>query len=1426
MKRLTAIAFALVLGIGSSAFAQTRAERTQERVAANPDAKWWEVMDTGPFISDTFRIFGPDGDTAVLKGIAIEVGPEESHTLVFDTETMRMVAGFEGTVKLAGTPWDGKHGGNSYLPKDRGAYYFATDWGPGWAIEGDWSDPREPDAGKPNGPLPDERAEYLGLHRHRDGIVLQYTVDGTPVMEMPALHGDSLVRHFDIGEVKNDLQLLVSDPIPTPEKGKAPPEKPASLLDAPDGVELKTLDSGRRIVSVPAGTEGSFSLVLGEAEPDPGLTEVLPDPESLTGGGPRLFPEPVEVSGRLGPGEGAWAVDSIPLPTDNPWESKIRFGGFDFFPDGKRVACSTWNGDVWIGEGIDGDMENVTWRRFASGLYQTLGLVIVDGVIHTQGRDQITRLHDRNGDGEADYYECFNNDVRITEGFHEFAFDLRTDDEGNFYFSKGMPVLRGGRGFAPWTRHNGAILRVSPDGEKLERVAWGLRAPGGLGVGPEGQLTTGENEGSWVPRCKITWSDPEGGSFHGVVPSEWDGREFVRTLEGAPTDYEKPLCWLPYYVDNSSGSQFWVPEDHAWKNHAGGLLHLSYGKSSLYRALVDEVDGQVQGGVYRLPVELTTAVMRGRFHPHSGELYLIGFRGWQTNGGTGFQRVRRTGEEEEPVPLGLRAHENGLIVEFSDAVDPEIASDPRRYAVSKWDYVWGPQYGSGRFSIDDRDEEARQKALEEPSKGSQNQVDTVPVRAATVLDDGKTVFLYVPDMTPAMQMEIKMDLADADGETFRETIWNTVHQLRPGFGDHGLDLTNLPEIDTEPVGNPGLILSMAHGSTDDAVVVDRLAVTLDEDRAATPFIDPRRGREMVFEGSLVVEDRDDLAFRLEGTGWASLRVDGETLAEGELPLESDPVALEPGPHNLFCNFRRPQVKRRGQRPTSGASRMQLLWSGRAFVWEPVPPESFRHLPNALIEAKDKTRRGRNLFAAVGCIQCHEAPKRRVDPARAMPELLERPPGFAAIGDRLQRGWIEQWVRQPEDHCPSVAPDEAHHVAAWLATRRRGKKQEETNAPNGDPEAGKALAEALHFQPWADELATEARHTPGGLYAFLRDPTAHNPHTTFPHLRLEQQEAADLAAWIRSRQPEAPDFTEGDPAVGREVVAKRCLVCHGQPVGDGVEAGDPLAERPYEHPAKPLDEMWDEEWLVHGCLSEEEGVAPELGLGLEEKQALLAFRNVDSDGGLESLNRFVPHEYAGRALERLSCLECHSGENELPDITLAGEKLRDEWLAGLFHGETLKVRPWLEARMPAFPSRAENLATALAHRAGVTTGDTLTAPDPPLAGTGGKIAGMTGYACTTCHAAGSQPALQAFEGQGPNLQVARERLRYDYYRAWMHWPQRFQPTTIMPKYTADKKTALNPSFFEGDADRQFEAVWQWMRTLEGAEDAPPPKTEEP
>ena len=215
----------------------------------------------------------------------------------------------------------------------------------------------------------------------------------------------------------------------------------------------------------------------------------LPELSSLTHGAAPLWTETLVTKGTLGKDDSAYTVDTMPLPDDNPWKSWIRCGGFDFFSGGARAAICSVSGDVWIVDGIDDKLEKLTWKRFATGLFQPLGLKIVDDKVYVTGRDQITRLHDLNGDGEADFYENFNNDVSITSFYHEFCLNLETDSQGNFYFNKG------GNLGEPKIPHQGTLLRVSKDGGKLDIVCTGLRAPNGLGIGPNDEITTADNEG-------------------------------------------------------------------------------------------------------------------------------------------------------------------------------------------------------------------------------------------------------------------------------------------------------------------------------------------------------------------------------------------------------------------------------------------------------------------------------------------------------------------------------------------------------------------------------------------------------------------------------------------------------------------------------------------------------------------------------------------------------------------------------------------------------------------------------------------------------------------------------------------------------------------------------------------------------------------
>ena len=70
------------------------------------------------------------------------------------------------------------------------------------------------------------------------------------------------------------------------------------------------------------------------------------------------------------------------------------------------MAVCTWDGDVWLVRDSGGTAREITWKRIASGLFQPLGLKIVEGQIYVGCRDQIVRLHDLNGDEEIVHMLC------------------------------------------------------------------------------------------------------------------------------------------------------------------------------------------------------------------------------------------------------------------------------------------------------------------------------------------------------------------------------------------------------------------------------------------------------------------------------------------------------------------------------------------------------------------------------------------------------------------------------------------------------------------------------------------------------------------------------------------------------------------------------------------------------------------------------------------------------------------------------------------------------------------------------------------------------------------------------------------------------------------------------------------------------------
>jgi glucose/arabinose dehydrogenase len=727
-------------------------KRAQGKAQAGPGKRGsgkFAEMDHGPFAAGTIDALWGGKNNWANKGIAIKLDDEKKAHVCFDPEQMRMASGWTG-----GIGWPAGRDGLEGQPFADGNVLWGTKKASlGFPKGGDWKDPR----GKvPFGPLPRDWAHWNGHYRHGELTVLSYTVGDAEILELPGFDAKSDIfsRTFNISRASGPIPMLVV-------------EKDGATSSMDGGAAL--LESGETVIAV-AGAGATVEANTGriEAKLSPGKSELfvwagpkgdLPkfhaavksaaapaDLAPLTKGGPGRNTA-VTTAGVLGKETGPFQVDVLTVPYDNPSKSYMRLTGVDFFADGKRAAVCTMDGDVWIVSGIDDTLEKLTWKRFASGLFQTLGLRIVDDAVYTLGRDQITRFHDFNNDGEADYYENFNNDCGVTPAYHEFAHDLHTDSQGNFYYLKGSNL---GTTVVPY---HGCLIKVEKYGKSSEVWTTGFRAPNGMSVGPGDVLTTSDNQGNWVPSTPINYITQKG-QFCGFLPCSHQ--------TPAPKDRPDPLCWIPYNQDNSGGGQLWATTTK-WGAFNGELFHLSYGKCVLFHVLREKVGDVWQGGVTKFPFKFISGSMRGRFNAVDGQMYFVGMRGWQTDGTRDgcFERIRFTGKAIN-MPLTAKVSAGAIAITFTDKLDGETAGAADSYSAEGCNIRWTGDYGSPEFWIT------------QPAKKGR---EPLPVQSASLLPDGKTVSLKIEGLKPMHHLVIRYKIKGADGAAISQELDYTINKI-------------------------------------------------------------------------------------------------------------------------------------------------------------------------------------------------------------------------------------------------------------------------------------------------------------------------------------------------------------------------------------------------------------------------------------------------------------------------------------------------------------------------------------------------------------------------------------------------------------------------------------------------------------------------
>ncbi len=735
-----------------------------------------------PFFSSSL-----DLRPVVAEAVPVNVSPrglvlklDRNCRVFFDTDLLRVAAVWTGegvtADALAQLSYQNGNiktvGGQTRLPKADGPVWLSNGIYPGWQTTAAISldDPREPQpsADEPGrGPLPAAAGQFRAVRLVGQNVVLEYTVAGALVQEwMTATAGEAgpvLQRDFQVAPSGQALAVVLGS---EPSRGGAQ-RVSFSVTSVPPGAAVLAEERGVHVVRLAAheaSVRFAVAMTRGSIAPPPRLDSRPPDAPSAA-----RWPQEVVTKAVLAKGPGAYVVDDIPLPLDNPWQRNLRLCDIAFFKDG-TAAVVTLDGDVWMIRGLRENLGEVRWKRFASGLHEPASLAIREEQLYVFDRNGIWRLRDTNGDREADVHELFSNVFPQSAESREFTNSLKVAPDGSFVIAKG------GQQASTISKYNGSVLRIAPDGQSYTVLGVGFRQPF-AGVHPRtGMVTASDQEGQYTPTTPLHLV--KDGAFHGYLSE-------LLPKEKYPAPIADPMTWIPHQINPSGASQVWLTNARMGPLNEA-LIHIGFNRPELFRVLLNERTAKPQAAVVSVVRDFDVPALNAAVNPADGWLYVTGFQviGWGTTAKrqSGLVRVRYTGAAS-PLPREVVPMDKGVLLRFDVALDPKKAADPTSYSLESWGYRRTAKYGSPHLKAD----------------GTPGQ-DWITPSSAYLGKDGKSVFVGVPEMKAVMQMRIGWALATSAGEKVEENAYFTPYELvkfdpvAEGFGDIAVDLTPRPSV--------------------------------------------------------------------------------------------------------------------------------------------------------------------------------------------------------------------------------------------------------------------------------------------------------------------------------------------------------------------------------------------------------------------------------------------------------------------------------------------------------------------------------------------------------------------------------------------------------------------------------------------------------
>jgi glucose/arabinose dehydrogenase len=741
--------------------------------AAGPEVGTFFETDQ-PFFQAQVQLAAPPkgelvGGNFVVRGILLPL--KSGYCLVFDQELMRVAGVWKMSAPDAPvTPMtmaqisyvNPKRKAAAEHPQPTGPLLLTAGMHPGVGDDLDqlFVDPRPPkgfgDEGR--GALPVDVARFDGIELIDATAVLHYHAGAVAITEWhdsQANAGETVIlRHLEIAPHPRALHIALGKL--GAETVRLAANSPAVSLHEAKNETIATIAPAAKLQRI------TLALIANPAADAKPLGETPALPRKL---GKLRWPGTATAPAQLATlQQNGLILDKVATPDENPWKRRVRVTDLAFLND-DRAAVLSYDGDVWIVDGFaDNKLERLTWRRFVSGLHEPLGIAIArGGIIQVATKNGVVRVQDRDGDGEADWIENFNDQMIQSQTTRSFPLDMAIAPDGWTFVSQGGIVTRsglvsGGEG----TAHTGGILRISPDGRTSELFAAGAREPF-VTVNPKtGMVTATDQQGNYIP-SSVCYLVRRGDNFG--------------FLQLNPEHLTPPLAWVPHDQDSSSSSEAWIM-GRGMGPFDGKLVHLSYGTGRMF-IISPDLDAPIpQGAVIPLDLKTDLPLLHARMQPRGDALWLAGFQIWGTRTTTNWALGRlRRGDTPIVTAIAARSVAEGVVLDFAEPLDPTSIT-PEKVSVRAWNYKRAASYGSARYALD-------------------GEAGMTPWGVAqTVLSaDGKSVFIHLPKLPAVHQLEVRHDFKLAGGAAARGVVYFTIHQPRPvdlfaaGFGRVDLSKT-------------------------------------------------------------------------------------------------------------------------------------------------------------------------------------------------------------------------------------------------------------------------------------------------------------------------------------------------------------------------------------------------------------------------------------------------------------------------------------------------------------------------------------------------------------------------------------------------------------------------------------------------------------